>query len=104
MSARFGITLPRRRGHRDWAGMAAFVLALGLAVGFGVALVLVASPFTESITEPTANLLSVVGGGIVAIVAAYMARERAPEPPPDDLAPGGAPDTTPPDSGRPGPS
>jgi len=59
---------------RDWSGLATLLLAIRLALGLAGALLLPASPLTDTLTDAGANLLSLLGGGMVAIISAYVSR------------------------------
>ena len=78
MEAPGGESGPQRPPRADWAGLAALALAIGLAVGFAGALLLAASPFTDPISESGVNLLQTIAGGMVAVVAAYVAQRARP--------------------------
>jgi purine-cytosine permease-like protein len=64
------VKLPPPR--RDWSGLIAYTLALGLAVGFATALIMSASSRTPPINETTGAMLSTIGGAMVGAVATYL--------------------------------
>lgn len=57
----------------DWAGAAVLVLAGGLGIGFLAAVAGITQP-----VEGGAQLLNLLAGGMVAIVAGYVARFGGP--------------------------
>jgi hypothetical protein len=77
------------REPHDWRGYIAFVLAIGLSVGWATGLIMSASSRTPPIGENTAQLLSTLGGAMVGAVAAYlgMGRRERPPPPSEDEPP-----------------
>ena len=58
--------------RRDYTGIAIVVLALALGIGWAGTMLLVAGPRTPPISDAQGQLLSALGGGIIAILAAYM--------------------------------
>lgn len=64
------------REPRDWRGYVAFILAVGLSVGWATGLIMSASSRTPPIGENTAQLLSTLGGAMVGAVAAYLGMGR----------------------------
>jgi len=69
--------------RRNYTGWAIVILALALGIGWGATMVIVASARTPPITEAQGQLLSALGGGIIAILAAYMGISSTHRPPPD---------------------
>jgi hypothetical protein len=78
--------------HRDWAGRSAFVLAVGVAIGWSVAVLFVVSPWrTTPVGDAAANFLATLGGAMVGAVATYLgstgrrpwAQPKPEEPKPD---------------------
>jgi len=57
---------------KDWPGRVAFVIAAFVAGGWATALILSATPWTDTISETGANLLSTVGGVLAGGVASYL--------------------------------
>lgn len=77
----------RRRGRRrrgDWAGRVAFVIAVGVSGGWGVALIIAATPWTPSISDTGADLMLAIGGGLAASLATYLGGEIRSRHPADD--------------------
>lgn len=74
----------RRRSPDDWRGYIAFVMALGIAIGFGAAIIMSASARTPPISDTTATLLSTLGGAMIGAVATYLGMGRGDKPPPED--------------------
>jgi len=71
----------------NWTGVAIVILALALGLGWAGTMLLVASSRTPPISDVQGQLLSALGGGIIAILAAYMginANRKRRQPPPDD--------------------
>jgi hypothetical protein len=56
----------------NWTGLAIVILALALGLGWAGTMLLVAGPRTPPISDAQGQLLSALGGGIIAILAAYM--------------------------------
>jgi hypothetical protein len=56
----------------DWPGRVALVLAAFVGGGWATALVLAATPWTDTISEQGANLLATVGGVLAGAVATYL--------------------------------
>jgi hypothetical protein len=56
----------------NWTGLAIVILALSLGLGWAGTMLLVAGPRTPPISDAQGQLLSALGGGIIAILAAYM--------------------------------
>jgi hypothetical protein len=56
----------------NYTGLAIVILALAVGIGWAGTMLLVAGPRTPPITEAQGQLLSALGGGIIAILAAYM--------------------------------
>lgn len=87
-----------RPGPRDWAGRSAYALSLGLAVGWGGALLMAVFPHVP-VSDTVANLLATLGGAIAGAVATYLGSaiharagsSRASDPhPPEPAAAAGA--------------
>jgi hypothetical protein len=72
-----------RRSPDDWRGYIAFVMSLGVAIGFGTALILSASGRTPPISQDTATLLSTLGGAMIGAIATYLGMGRGPREPRD---------------------
>lgn len=58
--------------RRDYAGMAALVLATCLGLGWALAMLLAASPWTDTISQPGVELLSGIGQVLAGAVAAFL--------------------------------
>jgi outer membrane biosynthesis protein TonB len=86
--------------NRDWRGMTAFVLALGVAIAL-VAGFLAAELSPGAVTSEEVSLLSTLGGAAIGAVAAYMGvmhtnpPAQTPSVPPEQPTEGGAVETTP---------
>lgn len=78
-----------KRSPDDWRGYIAFVMALGISIGFGAALIMSASARTPPINETTATLLATLGGAMVGAIATYMGMGRNIRPPDDEDDDGG---------------
>jgi hypothetical protein len=76
----------KRPEPTDWRGYVAFILAMGLAVGWATALIMSASSRTPPIGQETGTLLATLGGGMAGAVGAYlgMGRRDPPPPPPEE--------------------
>lgn len=65
----------------DWPGYIAFILSMGLSIGFATALIMSASSRTPPIGKETSTLLATIGGSMVGAVATYlggrMGRDRS---------------------------
>lgn len=59
----------------DWPGACAFVLALGISLGFATALIMSASARTPPINQETATLLATLGGAMAGSVATYLGHQ-----------------------------
>lgn len=57
---------------KDWPGRVALTLAAFVGGGWATALILAATPFTDTISEQGANLLATVGGVLAGAVATYL--------------------------------
>lgn len=57
---------------RDYPGIAALVLAVALGTGWGVAIILQATPFTDPITAAGAQLLNGIGQVLAGALAAFL--------------------------------
>lgn len=60
---------------KDWAGRTAFVLAAFVAGGWATAIILAATPLTDTISDAGANLLATVGGVLAGAVATYLGHQ-----------------------------
>lgn len=60
------------RPTRDWPGMAAFILAASLGVGWAGALLISATPVTDPISKEGADLLSGIGQVLAGALATYL--------------------------------
>jgi hypothetical protein len=57
---------------RDYAGVAAVILAVGLVIGWSGALVLTMSPFTHPITDGELQLLGGIGQVLAGSLATFL--------------------------------
>jgi hypothetical protein len=62
----------RRRRNWSWPGAVALVLACGLALGWGGSILLASTPWTESLTQHGADLLSGLGQVMAGALATYL--------------------------------
>jgi hypothetical protein len=80
--------MSRMRHRWDYTGWAIVLIAAALGLGWAGTMLLVAGPRTPPISEAQGQLLSAIGGGLVAILAAYMGMNasgrRPPRAPRDD--------------------
>lgn len=76
---------------RDWAGLAALVLAVCLGIGWAVAIVIAATPWGPEITPDSAGLLNGIGQVLAGALATFLGvssgrreirNRRATDPPP----------------------
>lgn len=59
---------------RDWTGPTAFVLALGVSIGFAGTMIVIAGPWknTDPLGTAAGYILSALGGAMIGAVAAYL--------------------------------
>lgn len=62
----------------EWLGRSVFALAVGVAIGWAGALLLLASPWGGDLTEAGSHVLAGIGGGMVAILGANLGRHDRP--------------------------
>jgi hypothetical protein len=62
------------RAPDDWRGPAALALAILVAGGWAVALIIVALPATDPLGSHAAGLLGTLGGVLAGILSAYLGR------------------------------
>lgn len=72
------------RERWSWPGAVALVISVFVAGGWCAALVLSASPLTDTISEQGANLLSTVGGVLAGGVVTYLGSQIPPRSPRDE--------------------
>lgn len=57
---------------RDWPGLAAFILAVGLGVGWAVSLIILATPWTNQINQAESDLLNGIGQVLAGALATFL--------------------------------
>lgn len=61
-----------RRPPWSWHGAVALVLAVCVGAGWAVALILASTPWTDTISDKGADLLTAIGGVLAGAVATYL--------------------------------
>ena len=76
----------------SWHGAVALVIAVCVGVGWAAALILASTPWTDTISDKGADLLTAIGGVLAGAVATYLGaaitrsarRDADDAPPPHD--------------------